>query len=78
MRLILHAAAYWLILAVRDAIPRTHDLVRAEFAALRVHLLKIAARITETASRVRIAFAAACPQAALIRGLAHALQPAGP
>jgi hypothetical protein len=78
VRLILHTAAYWLILAVRDAIPGTYDLVRAEFATLRVHLLKIAARITETASRVRIAFAAACPQAALIHGLAHALQPVGP
>jgi hypothetical protein len=78
VRLILDNAACWLVLAVRDAIPRAHDLARAEFATLRMHLVKIAARITETASRVRIAFAAACPQTALIRGLAHALQPAGP
>ena len=34
----------------------------AEFATLRARLLKIAARITETASRVRIAFAASCPE----------------
>ncbi len=31
MRLILHTAAYWLILTVRDAIPRTHALTTAEF-----------------------------------------------
>jgi hypothetical protein len=39
----------------------------------RARLLKIAARITETASRVRIAFAAACPEAELFR---YHLQPA--
>lgn len=35
------------------------------------------ARIIETASRVRIAFAAACPEAALIHHLAIALMPVG-
>jgi Transposase DDE domain group 1 len=44
----------------------------------RARLLKIAARITETASRVRIAFAAACPEADLFRSIARSLQPAGP
>ena len=78
VRLILHTAAYWLLLSVRDAIPPTHALARCEFATLRLHLLKIAARVTETASRVRLAFAAACPHTGLFRGLATALQPAGP
>jgi hypothetical protein len=53
-------------------------IVWAEFATLRARLLKIAARITETASRVRIAFAAACPEADLFRRIARSLQPAGP
>ena len=75
MRLILHTAAYWLLLSVRDAIPEPQALARAEFATIRLRLLKIAARVTETASRVRIAFAAACPQAALIRSLVTALAP---
>ncbi len=75
MRLILHTAAYWLLLRVRDAIPEPQTLARAEFATIRLRLLKIAARITETASRVRIAFAAACPQAALFRSLTTALAP---
>ena len=32
MRLVLHTAAYWLMLAVRDAIPKAHALAKAEFA----------------------------------------------
>jgi Transposase DDE domain group 1 len=76
MRLILHTAAYWLMLTVRDAVPKTHALSKAEFATLRTRLLKIGARIRETAHRVRIAFAAACSDAALFRDLAIALQPA--
>ena len=32
LRLVLHTAAYWLMLALRDAIPRTAPLARAEFA----------------------------------------------
>ena len=76
MRLILHTAAYWLMLTVRDAVPKTHVLSKAEFATLRLRVLKIGARIRETAHRVRIAFAAACPEATLFRDLAIALRPA--
>jgi len=78
VRLVLHTAAYWLMLTVRDAIPKPHPLATAEFTTLRSRLLKIAGRITEAATRVRIAFAAACPHAALFRGIARSLQPAGP
>jgi len=78
MRLVLHTAAYWLMLTVRDTIPKPHPLAIAEFATLRLRLLKIAARISEAATRVRLAFAAACPQAALFRSVARTLQPAGP
>jgi hypothetical protein len=78
VRLVLHTAAYWLLLALRDRIPRPHELAGAEFATLRLHLLKVAGRVIETASRVRIAFAAACPHAVLFRGLARSFHPAGP
>ena len=78
MRLILHTAAYWLMLAVRDAIPKERDLAKAEFATLRLKLLKIAARVIEMASRVRLAFAAACPEAQLFACLPAALMPRGP
>src|SRR6201994_2545200 len=78
VRLVLHTAAYWLMLAVRDAIPRERDLAKAEFATLRLKLLKIAARVVEMASRVRLAFAAACPHADLFASLPAALMPRGP
>lgn len=78
VRLVLHTAAYWLMLAVRDAIPKARDLAKAEFATLRLRLLKIAARVVETTSRVRLAFAACCPEADLFRGLPTALMPCGP
>lgn len=78
MRLILHTAAYWLMLTVRDAVPATHALARAEFATIRSRLIKLGTRIKETASRIKIAFAAACPNAGLIRQLAHTLIPAAP
>src|SRR5450631_3507182 len=48
VRLVLHTAAYWLILTVRDAIPKPRDLATAEFTTIRLRLLKIAARVTET------------------------------
>ena len=50
------------MLTVRDAIPKPQPLAVAEFATLRARLLKIAARITETATRVRIAFALPVPK----------------
>ena len=78
MRLILHTAAYWLILTVRNAIPKTHALATAEFATLRLRLLKLGTRVIETASRIRLAFAAACPDARLICHIAAGLMPAAP
>jgi hypothetical protein len=77
-RLILHTAAYWLMLSVRDAIPMAHTLAKAEFNTIRSRLLKIGARIVETAARVRIAFAAACPERGLFVALASALMRAAP
>jgi hypothetical protein len=53
-------------------------LRRAEFATLRLRLLKIAARVVETASRIRLSLAVACPEADLIRCLPGALLPLGP
>ncbi len=51
VRLVLHTAAYWLMLTLRDAIPRPQTLAAAEFTTLRLRLIKIAARISETATR---------------------------
>ncbi|MHC2278703.1 hypothetical protein ACVME8_005314 [Bradyrhizobium diazoefficiens] len=58
VRLVLHTAAYWLMLTVRDAIPKARELATAEFATLRLRLLKLAARVVET----RAAFALRSPR----------------
>ena len=48
----------------------------AEFSTIRLWLLKLGARIRETAARVRLAFVAACPEADLLRHIATVLVPA--
>ena len=73
MRLTLHTAAYWLMRTLGEAIPEPQALAGADFSTIRLRLLKIAVRVRETASRVRLAFAANCPDAALFRGLVRAL-----
>jgi hypothetical protein len=76
MRLILHTAAFWLMWRIQQEIPKATALAKAEFATLRLRLLKVAARVIENASRIRIAFASACPDAAVFRTIALALRPA--
>jgi len=78
VRLVLHTAAYWLMLALRNAVPAASPLARAEFATLRLRLLKIGARVVEKAARIRVHLASACPDAALFRLLAGRLAAAGP
>ena len=77
-RLILHTAAYWVLLDVRDHVPSWHPLRQSEFSSIRLHLLKIAGRIVETASRIRVALASCCPEAALFGLVAFRLQQSGP
>ncbi len=77
MRLFLHTAAYWLMWTVREALPQTAALRIAEFATIRLRLIKVGARVVETATRVRIAFASAC-DAALFRQVAVSLRAASP
>jgi hypothetical protein len=47
VRLVLHTAAFWLMHAVRSAVPQTHPLAKAEFVSIRERLLKIGARVVE-------------------------------
>jgi hypothetical protein len=75
MRLILHTAAYWLMRTIRDVIPKREPLASGEFSTIRLRLLKIAVRVRETGTRIRLAFAAHCPDAALFRELIGALKP---
>ena len=74
MRLILHTAAYWLLWRVQQAIPKTAALAKSEFTTLRLRLLKVAARVMESATRIRVAFASACPDADLLRAIVRTLK----
>jgi hypothetical protein len=76
MRLILHTAAFWLMWRIQQEIPKATALATAEFATLRLRLLKIAARVIESTTRIRVAFASACPDAAVFQTITKALKPA--
>jgi hypothetical protein len=78
VRLAFHTAAYWLMLAVRDAIPQTDPLAKAEFATIRERLIKIGARVIEHAARIRIQLPTSCPEGALFRAVALGIMPSGP
>jgi hypothetical protein len=77
-RLILHTAAYWLMLTTRNAIAKRSPLSFAEFATLRLRLIKIAARVVEGAARIRVFLPTACPDRAVFRALAGRLCATGP
>ncbi len=76
MRLILHTNAYWLLWRIQKAIPKAKALADAEFTTLRLRLIKVAARVIETTSRIRVAFASACPDAELFQAIAKVLRAA--
>jgi hypothetical protein len=76
MRLILHTAAFWLMWRIQQEIPKATALAIAEFTTLRLRLLKIAASVIENTTRIRVAFASACPDAAVFKTIATALRPA--
>jgi len=58
--------------------PATSAWAVAEFATLRLRLIKIAARVIETAARIRIRLPSACPDKAVFRSAASGFAPAGP
>ncbi len=77
VRLMLHTAAFWLMHTVRAAIPEGHALARAEFNALRLRLLKIAARVVEYGHRIRVHLPTSCVEKSLFRQIALGLSPSG-
>ena len=78
VRLILHGCAYWLLYALRAAAPSRSPLRRAEFATLRLRLIKIAARVVEGAARIRVWLPTACPDRMTFALLAGRFAAAGP
>ena len=60
-RLIIHTAAYWLLHTLRGLAPKTSPWRTAQFDTLRLAFIKIAARIVEMATRVRVSLPSAYP-----------------
>jgi hypothetical protein len=60
-RLLLHTAAYWLMLTLRGLAPRTSFWRDAQFDTIRLCLIKVAARVTEMVTRIKIALPSAFP-----------------
>jgi hypothetical protein len=60
-RLLLHTAAYWLILSLRGLAPRTSFWRDAQFDTIRLCLIKVAGRITEMVTRIKLALPTAFP-----------------
>lgn len=77
VRLTLHTAAFWLMHTVRAAIPEGHALAKAEFNTLRLRLMKIAARVVEYGSRIRVHLPTSCVERTLFRAIALGLSPSG-
>lgn len=60
-RLFLHAGAYWLLHRLRQAATRKSLWRKATFETLRRSFLKVAVRIDELKSRIKIALPSAYP-----------------
>ena len=60
-RLLIHTAAYWLMLILRGFAPRTSFWRDAQFDTIRLNLMKVAARVTEMVTRIKVTLPTACP-----------------
>ena len=60
-RLLVHTAAYWLLHSLRGLAPKTSFWRDAQFDTFRLALVKLAARVTEMATRVKLSLPSCCP-----------------
>src|ERR687889_1803524 len=60
-RLLIHTAAFWLLLSLRGLAPRTSFWREAQFDTIRLCLIKVAGRVTEMVTRIKIALPTAYP-----------------
>jgi hypothetical protein len=69
-RLLIHTAAYWLLLSLRNLAPRNSFWRDAQFDTIRLCLIKVAARVTEMVTRIKLALPSAFPYQAGFADLA--------
>ncbi len=66
-RLFLHAGAYWLMWALRNGMPKRSAWRVLQFDTLRLRLIKIAARVEEMKTQIRLHLPSAYPFQAILR-----------
>lgn len=71
-RLFLHTAAYWFLHQLRERLAETSPLKRGTFETLRSQLIKVAVRVTELASRIKLSFPSGCPRQGDLKQLCQA------
>jgi hypothetical protein len=77
-RLLIHTAAYWLLHTLRGLAPKTSSWRDAQFDTIRLALIKVAARVTEMVTRIKVALPSCYPHQtswALLAGRAAKLPP---
>jgi hypothetical protein len=77
-RLLIHTAAYWLLHTLRGLAPKTSFWRDAQFDTIRLALIKVAARVTEMKTRIKVALPSCYPYQhswALLAGRATTLPP---
>jgi Transposase DDE domain group 1 len=60
-RLVLHTAAYWLLHTLRGSAPKASFWRDAQFDTVRLAFIKVAARVTELATRIKLALPSSYP-----------------
>jgi Transposase DDE domain group 1 len=66
-RLFLHAGAYWLMWGLRMAMPKRSTWRVAQFDTLRLRLIKIAAKVVEMKTQIRLHLPTSCPYQPILR-----------
>lgn len=72
-RLFLHMGAYWLLHSLRLAAPKRSRWRRATFATIRAMFIKIAVRVEEMKTRIRLSFPNHLPHADMLQLMAARL-----
>jgi hypothetical protein len=60
-RLLVHTAAYWLLHTLKGLAPKTSFWRDAQFDTLRLAFIKIAARVTELVTRIKVSLPSSYP-----------------
>ena len=77
-RLFLHMGAYWLLHSLRRAAPKRSRWRGATFETIRRTFVKIAVRVEELKGRIKLAFPASYPHAAMLAAMTGAITTRGP